>query len=256
MRSSAHLTIGQLYTRKELRALFGITDTSINNGVFIPRGHSSVWLFVTEQKTSDRIPYQDMLDGDTLIWDGQRQGRTDKYIIEHRERELELLLFYRGSRDEYPDYAFRYEGEFEYVSHTGQYPTHFVLLRADPLMKDVVNDIKAYAAESVTYQEGEVVYYFTNRFERNAELRRAAIRIHGLTCQVCGFNFEAEYRARGRNYIEVHHKVPVSSYTELVNVNPETDMAVVCANCHRMIHRVLSNVLTVDELREIVVARR
>jgi len=255
MRTSEHLTVGQLYSRKGLQEKFDIADRTINTGVFIPRGHSSVWLFVTEFKSADRIPYRDRLEGDMLHWDGQRQGRTDRYIIEHRARGLELLLFYRESRDEHPDYAFRYEGPFEYQSHEGQYPTHFVLTRADPLMQVVEQDIEALEAETVAYEEGGVVYRYTSVYERNPKLRRAAIRIHGLTCQVCGFNFEQRYGERGRNYIEVHHVRPISTLTEAAEVNPETDMAVVCANCHRMIHRMLRDVLTVEKLREIVQSR-
>jgi hypothetical protein len=35
-----HLTIGNQYTRVELRSLFGITDASINNGIFKPTNPS------------------------------------------------------------------------------------------------------------------------------------------------------------------------------------------------------------------------
>ena len=255
MQTSEYLTLGEWYSRKQLKEKFDIADNTLNNGVFIPRGHSSVWLFVTEFKGADRTPYRDRLDDDTLTWDGQRQGRTDKYISEHRERGLELLLFYRESKGVHPDYAFRYEGPFDYQSHSGQGPTHFVLVRSDPLLQIVQQDIAALEAETVAYEEGGVVYRYTSTYERNTKLRRAAIRIHGLTCQACGFNFERRYGERGRNYIEVHHLTPVSTLTEATAVNPATDMAVLCANCHRMIHRMLRDVLTVEKLQEIVQAR-
>ena len=56
MRTSEHLTVGELYSRKRLQEKFDITDRNLNNGVFIPRGHSSVWLFVTEFKSPDASP--------------------------------------------------------------------------------------------------------------------------------------------------------------------------------------------------------
>lgn len=129
MKSSEHLEVGATYSRNHLRDKFSITDASLNNGVFRPKDYDSVWLFVTEKKTPDRTEYIDLLEGDVLHWDGQRQGRTDKWIIEYRERGTEILLFYREHREQYSDYAFRYEGAFEYVSHTGSQPAHFILRR-------------------------------------------------------------------------------------------------------------------------------
>jgi putative restriction endonuclease len=113
--ASEHLVQGRLYTRADIREQFAIIDATIDTGVFRPRGFSSVWLFVTEEKTSDRTQYRDHLDGDVLHWEGQTSGRTDPTIIEHRRRGFELLLFHRKSRREYPGGAFRYEGPFEYV---------------------------------------------------------------------------------------------------------------------------------------------
>ena len=83
MKSSEYLEVGSTYTRGSLREAFGITDASIKNGIFQPKGHESVWLFVTEQKTADRTQYNDHLDGDTLDWDSQPKGRKDGLVIDH-----------------------------------------------------------------------------------------------------------------------------------------------------------------------------
>lgn len=130
MYASTTLRQGDVYTRVQLRELFSIgRDSTLNNGIFQPRDYDSIWLFVTENKTIDRTPYEDKLDGHTLYWDGQQQGRTDEKIIEHAGRGLELLVFYRTSKSQYPEAGFRYEGQFEYVSHSGAHPTHFILQR-------------------------------------------------------------------------------------------------------------------------------
>ncbi|HTX34983.1 MAG TPA: hypothetical protein VME43_08175 [Bryobacteraceae bacterium] len=52
--TSTSLQIGAAYTREQLRALFEITDATLNTGLFPPRGYSSLWIFLTEHKTSDR----------------------------------------------------------------------------------------------------------------------------------------------------------------------------------------------------------
>ena len=59
-----------------------------------------------------------------------------------------------------------------------------------------------------------------------------------LKCEVpkCGFDFEITYGELGRNYAQVHHLKQLGDRT-----NPSrtklVDLAVVCANCHAMIHR-------------------
>ncbi len=77
------------------------------------------------------------------------------------------------------------------------------------------------------------------RIERNRKLARLAKKAHGCVCQVCGFAFEQQYGDLGRNYIEAHHLTPLAGLppNTPVSLSPENDFAVVCANCHRMIHR-------------------
>jgi 5-methylcytosine-specific restriction protein A len=110
--------------------------------------------------------------------------------------------------------------------------------------------------EQVTYKEGAVQEYYGKRYERNPESRKKAIEIHGLNCVVCGFNFEEVYGERGKDFIEVHHVKPLSTIKEEVEINPETDLVPVCANCHRMIHRRKDDVLTIEELKSIVEQRK
>lgn len=127
--ASERLEPGSIYTRNDLSALFDIKDATLNNGIFRPKGYDSVWLFITEHKTSDRTQYVDSLVGDVLHMEGQRLGRTDALILDHRQRGLELLVFYRKAKYEHPYAGFRYEGIFTYQSHSGSTPTSFVLNR-------------------------------------------------------------------------------------------------------------------------------
>jgi len=82
-------------------------------------------------------------------------------------------------------------------------------------------------------------YRYHRSIERNPRLAREVKRIHGYSCQVCGFNFELTYGPLGREYIEAHHLTPLAQLPPGVPVqlSPRDDFAVVCANCHRMIHR-------------------
>jgi 5-methylcytosine-specific restriction enzyme A len=57
----------------------------------------------------------------------------------------------------------------------------------------------------------------------------------GLSCEVCAFDFAAFYCDRGQGFIECHHIVPLHT----LRAGQRTrlaDLALVCANCHRMLH--------------------
>jgi hypothetical protein len=109
--------------------MFTISDQTLYTGVFKPKDHDSIWLFVTERKSGDMTEYSDILSGDILYWDGQTSGRKDEHIITHERNGLELLVFYRTKKLEHPGAGFRYEGRFRYKAHTGAGPTHFTLQR-------------------------------------------------------------------------------------------------------------------------------
>ncbi len=90
--------------------------------------------------------------------------------------------------------------------------------------------------------------------ERNPALRRKKINEvldqHGqLECEVCTFDFERTYGERGARFAEVHHVVPLHVTGQVKNRT--SDLAVLCSNCHRMIHRG-KQWLTPAELRALI----
>ena len=131
MLTSEHLKVNEVYTRSELREKFAIKDATINNGIFRPKGHESIWLFVTEEKTKDRTQYTDKLKSNDLYMDGQTAGIRDRLLIEHDQNGLEIILFYRKVKYEHPGAGFRYEGRFKYVEHRGTRPAHFHFRRVN-----------------------------------------------------------------------------------------------------------------------------
>lgn len=106
-------------------------------------------------------------------------------------------------------------------------------------------------SDSNLLTEGKTKVYISKTKERNSKLRNKAIQIHGLDCMVCGFNFEKSYGKIGKGFIEVHHVIPISSYTAEKPTNPETDLSVLCSNCHRMIHHKKGYVFSIKELQQI-----
>ena len=72
-----------------------------------------------------------------------------------------------------------------------------------------------------------------------------------LACEVCGFDFGSVYGALGSGFAECHHTLPVSQLSPGATTKL-SDLAVVCANCHRMIHR-SKPWLSVNELKKVLV---
>jgi len=134
-KASTSLVLKTVYSRDELKDLFTIADASIKNGIFKPKDFSSVWLFITEEKTPDRTQYKDYFDGVSLHFEGQTMKRTDDLIINSEMDGNEILVFYRKRKNEFSNYGFRYLGRFIYYSHTSNEmplePTKFILYPFD-----------------------------------------------------------------------------------------------------------------------------
>lgn len=106
--------------------------------------------------------------------------------------------------------------------------------------------------------EGAKVLYYTTKYERNPLLREEAISLRKeqcegrLTCCVCGFDFLDTYGEIGKDFIEVHHIVPLSSREKEVVVIPETDLVCLCSNCHSMVHRKRNAVIPPEQLKHLI----
>ena len=106
--------------------------------------------------------------------------------------------------------------------------------------------------QSYTGAEDKRRFHYHRVIDRNKALAREAKKIHGHICQVCGFDFVAVYGPLGLEYIEAHHLTPLSQLSDSgpVQLDAAHDFAVVCANCHRMIHR-KNAPATFDEFKQL-----
>jgi hypothetical protein len=111
------------------------------------------------------------------------------------------------------------------------------------LMQDIWYDVNqsVFPATSNTFSEGEPRIRVHVQRERNQTLVSVAKHhfkeAHGrLFCEVCEFDFSDRYGELGDDFIEAHHRVPLSESNAEVETSVD-DLAMVCANCHRMLHR-------------------
>jgi 5-methylcytosine-specific restriction enzyme A len=98
--------------------------------------------------------------------------------------------------------------------------------------------------EEMSALEGEIRIQMSRHRARERALRKAKIvqalaqsRGH-LRCEVpgCGFDFRETYGEIGRGFAEVHHLKPLANL-EAPYRTRLTDLAIVCSNCHAVIHR-------------------
>ncbi|MFD9626654.1 HNH endonuclease [Peribacillus muralis] len=107
---------------------------------------------------------------------------------------------------------------------------------------------------SETLEEGKRKTIRVNVYERNPIARKQCMAHYGVQCQVCGLNFEDTYGEVGKDFIHVHHIVPLHEIQQDYIVDPIQDLIPVCPNCHAMLHRKENGVyLSIEQLRQRVV---
>jgi 5-methylcytosine-specific restriction protein A len=95
--------------------------------------------------------------------------------------------------------------------------------------------------DEAEFPEGALKYRQHVSRERSQRLikqaKARAKKAHGiLKCEVCDFNFGATYGPIGEDFIECHHTIPVSQLMPGSKTRV-ADVALLCSNCHRMVHR-------------------
>jgi predicted HNH restriction endonuclease len=111
--------------------------------------------------------------------------------------------------------------------------------------------------ESVS-AEGRVSVRVHRVRERDPDLidrKKAAVlkSAKALACEVCSFDFRLFYGAHGDGFAEVHHLRPLA-WRAMNEATSLADLAIVCANCHRMLHR--KGLIELSALRRMVLACR
>lgn len=155
-----------------------------------------------------------------------------------------------NSTSEKPIYVFVRENQKEKFTFYGKFISENIVTEADKGMYFVLQrlgkqiDISdlLISEDHEAFQEGKPKERMHKSRERNPRLieeaKKEFISKHGkLFCEVCSFDFEKIYGSElGKDYIEAHHIIPVSELTEN-STTKISDLLMVCANCHRMLHR-------------------
>ena len=83
---------------------------------------------------------------------------------------------------------------------------------------------------------------------RSRELRAVALERSSGVCEACCVDFSALLGGLGVRALQVHHRHQLALLDEPV-INTVGDLAVVCANCHAVLHTDPMNAIPVERLR-------
>lgn len=143
-------------------------------------------------------------------------------------------------------------------------PAYFLLIgpydekngwQMNPNLKEAFLQFNTFVpAENVTqktYIEGIPTQVTLTKHERNPTARKKCIEYFGLSCVLCGFNFEKTYGEIGKDFIHIHHLLQISTIGIAYEIDPIKDLRPVCPNCHSIIHK-HKTAHTMDEMVELL----
>lgn len=96
--------------------------------------------------------------------------------------------------------------------------------------------------------EGTKTEIMQTRAKRSDRLRRLALDAANGVCCVCRRNFSKVLGGRGIRVLQVHHRNQLCAYQSPA-ITKVSQLAVVCGNCHLLLHLDPDKALEVDELR-------
>jgi hypothetical protein len=87
--------------------------------------------------------------------------------------------------------------------------------------------------------------------ERKSHLVTLRKQLDNFVCQICGFDYRRKYGKLGDEFAEAHHVMPLGK-NEKQRTTTVDDLITVCANCHRILHRMNGTANDIPRLRRII----
>lgn len=245
---------GQLYKRAHVREALGLDPKGkggpIDTGYFEHGGEYFIFCGIgASGKTGHNYGNKWVVEGRELQWYGKpNTTETQPQIRDMISGGWIVHLFWRSDNAD----AFTYAGRVRKKQVVGGKPVE-IIWSVDPDELIFPEDLPP---ATHPHYEGMVKRVQVNAYERNPEARAECLKIHGMACSVCSFDFGKVYGQHGVGYIHVHHLTPISSIGRTYEINPEQDLRPVCPNCHAMIHKKGNPPLAIEELKALMAAHR
>lgn len=99
--------------------------------------------------------------------------------------------------------------------------------------------------------EGQPIEHRGYQRKRDQKLKRAAMDAAKGVCTVCEVDYSKLLGGKGVRVLQVHHKEQLPQY-DTPRLNTLSDLAVVCANCHALIHTDSKKALVIEALKSML----
>jgi predicted HNH restriction endonuclease len=130
---------------------------------------------------------------------------------------------------------FHVMNNFEHYNRGDTIPSDANVL---PELRKIISDAQHRQDDGV-FDEGtqrlKMHYYRERDSEAARQFKSEALSKGQLICESCGKDYFAIYGEQAIRVIECHHKIPISS-NEHGGKTKKSDLALLCANCHRLAH--------------------
>jgi len=207
---------GESYTRDHIHEILGGEKVS-----YLPQKEGKIVCGCFSTDANPEAPYVILVGGDE---DGEEHTVERKAKILEAQDEAIPVFLKRASND------WVYEGNFkvQHVTRDRQF------LEEKKRQAGRVDVVMALIMEPV---ETSALHRARERWLRDEKIVQVK-RANGgwLPCEACKVDFFEVYGEIGRDYAQVHHLKSLSDRTK-PSLTKLSDLAVVCANCHVMVHR-------------------
>jgi 5-methylcytosine-specific restriction enzyme A len=245
------LNIGDTYSREDIYRIFKVPlekqKGNWNTGYNAYGDHIFIFSNVGIPGRTGH-DYNNFWDGDLFYWEAKNNTHINQSVIRKllsRANGQRIFLFTR-TQERVP---FTFEGEVVPETFVDASPVKIVWKLAVYPYESLVEERPSEKHKPLL--EGASSQIVINKYERNPLARRMCIEQKGYGCTICAFDFYRKYGPIGKNYIHVHHLIPLAEKNAEYLLNPDTDLIPICPNCHVMIHK-RSPIFEPAELKKII----
>lgn len=213
------------------------------------KGHRRIWygLYATQaEKLRRRVavlpeylrPVRRLNEKDMRLATGSRSDYILRKPLDPSEYDRPIYEEYEKSGEEYS-----YYGVYESALPENEESVRGIVARATSFFEHVIKSQQPAARSHEKEHEDDYAHIENRQLvqqhlarERSRTLAAQCNRRDNYRCQVCEITFREVYGDIGKAYAETHHIISLNRLADTVE-SSLNDLVTVCANCHRMLHK-------------------
>ncbi|WP_036715367.1 DUF3427 domain-containing protein [Paenibacillus ehimensis] len=244
-------SVGKNYSRKDIYRILNIPrEQQGGNWDTGYHRYENDWFIFANINTKGRTghDYANRFIGNDLEWYGKNRSKLSQPSIQSFFNPAGKINIFVREDNNNPNFTYVGNGRIKEAYDTSPVK---IIWRFDDPNENHPEILSEEVTHPERFVEGATKQINVNIFERNPIARKRCIEHFGTSCVVCNFNFFEKYGDLGKDFIHVHHLIPLNEIGEEYEIDPIKHLRPVCPNCHAMIHK-RHPALTIQELREML----